>query len=71
MHTFRCPYLNTRAFYILARECCLLVLNRQRVLFVSTQFSNLYRSENTLVRGGVGTQFSNLYTAVDTPARAA
>jgi hypothetical protein len=31
----------------------------------------LHRSENTLVRGGVGTRVSNLYTAVDTPAWAA
>jgi hypothetical protein len=48
------------------------------VLFIGTQFSNLYTAvdtpaeaacvENTLVRGGVGTCFSNLYTAVDTPA---
>ena len=42
------------------RECCLLVHN----LVTS------HRSENTLVRGGVGTQFSNLCTAVNTPAEA-
>jgi hypothetical protein len=41
---------------------CVLFVGTHPILYSRT--SN--RSENTLVRGGVGTQFTDLYTAVDT-----
>ena len=46
---------------------------RERVLFIGTQFSNLYTVVDTPARGRVSVvywySFSNLYTAVHTPAR--
>jgi len=44
-------------WYGASSGCCIV---RERVLFIGIRFSNLHRSENTLIIGGVGTRFSNL-----------